>query len=50
MIRENKTLYADAPEYGIPVVCQNVSSGSTYEQVILELKNLTTEFMGKVGI
>lgn len=50
MIRENKTLYADAPEYGIPVVCQNVSSGSTYEQVILELKNLTTEFMRKVGI
>lgn len=27
MIRENKTIYADAPEYGIPVVCQSVSSG-----------------------
>ena len=50
MIRENKTLYADAPEYGIPVVCQNVSPGGTYEQVILELKNLTTEFIRKVGI
>lgn len=50
MVRENKTLYADAPEYGIPVVCQNVSLGSTYEQVILELKSLTTEFIGKVGI
>ena len=50
MIRENKTLYADAPEYGIPVVCQNVSSGGTYEQVVLELKNLTTEFIGKAGI
>lgn len=50
MIRENKTLYADAPEYGIPVVCQNVSSGSTYEQVVLELKKLTDEFIGKVGI
>ena len=28
-IRENKTIYADAPEYGIPVVCKIVSSGST---------------------
>ena len=50
MIRENKTIYADAPEYGIPVVCQSVSSGSTYEQVVLELKRLTNEFIGKVGI
>ena len=50
MIRENKTIHADAPEYGIPVVCQSVSSGSTYEQVVLELKNLTNEFIRKVGI
>lgn len=49
-IRENKTIYADAPEYGIPVVCQIVSSGSTYGQVVSELKKLTTEFMRKVGI
>lgn len=49
-IRENKTIYADAPEYGIPVVCQSVSVGSTYDQVVTELENLTTEFMGKVGI
>ncbi len=50
MIRENKTLYAEAPEYGTPVVCQSVSPGGTYEQVVLELKNLTTEFIRKVGI
>ena len=49
-IRENKTIYADAPEYGIPVVCQSVSVGGTYGQVVSELKDLTTEFMGKVGI
>lgn len=49
-IRENKTIYADAPEYGIPVVCQIVSSGSTYGQVVSELKDLTTEFTRKVGI
>lgn len=49
-IRENKTIYADAPEYGIPVVCQIVSSGSTYGHVVSELKDLTTEFTRKVGI
>ncbi|MCM1201980.1 MAG: AAA family ATPase [Bacteroides fragilis] len=49
-IRENKTIYADAPEYGIPVVCQRVGVGGTYGQVVSELKDLTTEFMGKVGI
>lgn len=49
-IRENKTIYADAPEYGIPVVCKNVSSGTTYGEVVSELKDLTTEFIGKVGI
>ena len=49
-IRDNKTIYADAPEYGIPVVCQIVSSGSTYGQVVSELKDLTTEFTRKVGI
>ena len=49
-IRENKTIYADAPEYGIPVVCKIVSSGSTYGQVVSELKDLTTEFTRKVGI
>lgn len=49
-IRENKTIYADAPEYGIPVVCQSVSPGSTYGHVVSELKDLTAEFMRKVGI
>jgi chromosome partitioning protein len=47
MIRENKTIYADAPEYGVPVVIQRVS-GKTYEDVQEELELLTTEFNGKV--
>lgn len=50
MIRENKTIYADAPEYGIQVVSKNVSPGSTYGQVVTELKDLTDEFMKKVGV
>ena len=46
-IRENKTLFGDAPEYGYPVVIRAVS-GDTYEQVRDELEELTTEFMRKV--
>ncbi|MCK9297216.1 MAG: ParA family protein [Desulfobulbaceae bacterium] len=47
-IRENKTIYADAPEYGVPVVLQRVS-GKTYEDVQSELEELTTEVLGKVS-
>ena len=48
-IRENKTAYADAPEYGVPVVLGN-TGGQTYETIRTELKDLTGEFLGKVGI
>lgn len=48
LIRENKTIYADAPEYGVPVVLRRVS-GATYEGVQTELEELTTEVLGKVG-
>jgi chromosome partitioning protein len=47
-IRENKTIYADAPEYGVPVVLKRVS-GQTYEGVQTELEELTTEIL-KEGI
>ncbi len=43
-IRENKTIYGDAPEYGVPVVIQRVS-GPTYNSVQAELEELTTEFL-----
>ncbi|MCL4510635.1 MAG: AAA family ATPase [Bacteroidetes bacterium] len=46
-IRENKTIYADAPEYGVPVVLKRVS-GRTYEDVQDELEELTTELMDKL--
>ncbi len=46
-IRENKTVYADAPEYGLPVVVKRVS-GQTYKDVQKELEDLTTEVLGKV--
>lgn len=47
LIRENKTIYADAPEYGVPVVLRRVS-GKTYKDVQTELEDLTTEVLGKV--
>ncbi|HBJ1648790.1 ParA family protein [Clostridium botulinum] len=48
-IRENKTIYASAPEYGIPVVRQSYNSG-TYGEVVRELEKLTQEFVREVGI
>ncbi len=48
-IRENKTIYADAPEYGVPVVLRRVS-GKTYQSVQGELEELTTEVLKKVGM
>lgn len=49
MIRENKTIYADAAEYGVPVVLRRVS-GQTYKDVQSELENLTTEVSRMVTI
>lgn len=48
-IRENKTSYGDAPEYGVPVVLKRVT-GKTYEDVQSELEELTTEVLDKVII
>jgi chromosome partitioning protein len=48
-IRENKTAYANAPEYGVPVVMSNMS-GETYVNVRSELESLTWEFARKVGL
>ncbi|WP_204150446.1 ParA family protein [Leptolyngbya sp. CCY15150] len=45
-VRDNKTIYADAPEYGIPVVLKEVS-GKTYENIQEELAFLTDEFLEK---
>lgn len=44
LIRENKTIYGDAPEYGVPVVIKAVS-GQTYENIQQELEDLATEFI-----
>lgn len=46
-IRENKTKYADAPEYGVPVVLE-VAHGQTYESVREELEELATEVLSEL--
>lgn len=46
-IRKNDTIYADAPEYGVPVVLQRVT-GTTYQDVQKELEDLTTEVLGLI--
>ena len=42
-IRENKTIFADAPEYGIPVVLNSYSAG-TYRDIVQEIEELVSEF------
>lgn len=44
-IRENKTIYADAPRYGVPVILDSQKAHGT---VVDELKLLTLEFIRKV--
>ncbi|NSW83107.1 MAG: ParA family protein [Syntrophothermus sp.] len=48
-VRENKTMYADAPEYGIPVILGKTAN-PTQREVKEELEALVAEFMEKCGI
>ena len=48
-IRENKTLFSDAPEYGVPVVL-TPWSGKTYKGVLEELEQFVSEFERLVGL
>lgn len=48
-IRENKTLFADAPEYGVPVVLTN-QNAQTYRTVVKELEQFVDEFQEGLGL
>jgi len=48
-LRENKTIYADAPQVGIPVVLEDVK-GETYVNVRTELEKLVEELKGYVKV
>jgi chromosome partitioning protein len=46
-IRENKTHFGDAPEYGLPVILTDQPASA---HIVRELEALTTEFVKHVGI
>lgn len=46
-IKENKSLFADAPQYGLPVVITHASS-STHVSVVQGLEEVATEFESKL--
>lgn len=48
-IKRNDTMFAGAPEAGIPVVLRGHSSG-TYKSVVDGLEAVSTEFAGRVGL
>ena len=47
--RENKTIFADAPENGLPVVLNTYSSG-THSGIVEEIEQFVEEFVNLVGI
>lgn len=48
-IKENKTLFADAPQYGVPVVLVRRNNQS-HQSVVDGLENFVGEFCGKLGL
>lgn len=47
--RENKTIFADAPRNGMPVVL-NSYSNNTHSEIVSEIENFVVEFENKLGI
>lgn len=48
VIRENKTIFGDAPQYGVPVVLNAYSQG-TYSDIVDEIETLVAEFERRVN-
>jgi chromosome partitioning protein len=48
-IKRNDTVFADAPQYGIPVVLHGYSSGS-HQSVVEGLESFVTEFCGSLRL
>ncbi|HEX7858999.1 MAG TPA: AAA family ATPase [Verrucomicrobiae bacterium] len=48
-IKRNDTLFADAPQYGVPVVLNSYSSGS-HQSVVDGLEGVATEFSKTLGL
>ena len=48
-IRENKSLFGEAPMYGVPVVLKYYSN-PTHSNIVKELEGFGTEFQRKLGL
>ena len=48
-LRDNKTLFGESPQHGVPVVINRYSQG-TYQDVVGELENLAHEFQTKARL
>jgi chromosome partitioning protein len=48
-IRENKSIFADAPQKSLPVVLNDYSS-EPYTDIVSEIKDFVTEFKAKIGL
>lgn len=48
-IRENKTIFADAPQYGVPVVLNAYNTG-TYDEVVKEIEEFVAEFISTLKL
>lgn len=48
-VKENKTVFADAPEDGVPVVLNSYTNGS-HLSVRVGIEALVTEFKNKLGM
>ena len=49
IFRENKTIFADAPSYGVPVSLNDYSN-PTYFDVVSEIRSFVSEFSKKVSL
>lgn len=49
VLRENKTLFADAPRSGVPVVLRHYTN-PTHANVVNEFESFVTQFRSKLGI
>jgi chromosome partitioning protein len=47
--RENKTIFGDAPQFGIPVIL-NAYSAQTYSSIVSEMEEFVREFLTKVPL
>jgi len=47
--RENKSIFGDSPQYGVPVALNNYSN-PTHSGVVDEIDEFVTEFIAKVGL